>query len=99
MDKNTGELKKIVPINMWEFREKGAEVYGKLKLEADGTVKHDVTFQGIVHLAEETRRTEIVWTESEDALLGSELLDDYVLEVDDGNRTVEIRESLMNREA
>ena len=54
----------------------GLELYGDHYYElADGTVRHDVTFQGTVHLAEETRRTEIILTESEDALLGSELLD------------------------
>ena len=77
----------------------GLELYGNHYYElADGTVWHDVTFQEIVHLAEETRRTEITLTESEDALLGSELLDGY-LEIDYGNRTVEIRESSMNSEA
>ncbi len=77
----------------------GLELYGDHYYEfADGTVRHDLTFQEIVHLAKETRRTEIILTEAEDALLGSELLADYVLEIDYGNRTVEIRESLMNRE-
>ncbi len=35
MDKNAGELEKIVPINMREFRAKSAEVYGKLKPELE----------------------------------------------------------------
>ena len=35
MDKNTGELEKIVPINMREFREKSAEAYGRLKPELE----------------------------------------------------------------
>ena len=35
MDKNTEGLKKIVPINMREFREKSAEVYERLKPELE----------------------------------------------------------------
>ena len=35
MNKNTGELEKIVPINMREFREKSDEVYEKLKSELE----------------------------------------------------------------
>lgn len=35
MDKNVGELKKIVPINMREFREKSGQVYEKLKPELE----------------------------------------------------------------
>ena len=35
MAKNTGELKKIVPINMREFDEKSDEVYEKLKSELE----------------------------------------------------------------
>ena len=77
----------------------GLELHGWASYElADGTVRRDLTFQGIVHLGEETRRTEIILTEAEDALLGSELLAGYVLEIDYGNRTVEIRESLVNRD-
>lgn len=77
----------------------GLELHGWASYElADGTVRHDLTFQGIVHLGEETRRAEIILTEAEDALLGSELLEGYVLEIDDGNRTVEIRESLVSHE-
>lgn len=50
-------------------------------------------------MGEAVDRAEISLTQSEDALLGSELLDGYVLEIDYGNRTVEIRESLINRAA
>jgi clan AA aspartic protease len=72
----------------------GLELYGYHPYElADGTIKQELTFQGIVHLGEEVHRTEISLTESEDALLGSELLEGYVLEIDYGNRTVEIRKS------
>ena len=78
----------------------GLELYGDHYYElADGTVGHDVTFQGIVYLAEEACQIEISLTKSEDALLGSELLDGYVLEIDYSNRTVEIRESVVNHEA
>ena len=35
MDKNAGKLEKIMPVNMREFREKSAEVYGKLKPELE----------------------------------------------------------------
>ena len=78
----------------------GLELYGDQYYElADGTISQGLTYQAIVHLGEETRRIEISLTESEDALLGSELLDGYVLEINYGNRTVEIRESPMNSEA
>ena len=78
----------------------GLELYGDHYYElADGTVRHDVTFQGIVYVDEEACQIEISLTESEDALLGSELLDGYVLEIDYSNRTVEIRKSPTNHEA
>ena len=35
MDKNTGELKKIIPINMREFDEKSDQVYEKLNSELE----------------------------------------------------------------
>jgi clan AA aspartic protease len=72
----------------------GLELHGRIQYElADGTIKRELTFQAIVHLGTEVHRTEIILTESEDTLLGSELLDGYVLEIDYGNRTVEIRKS------
>ena len=78
----------------------GLELYGDQYYElADGTIRQGLTYQAIVHLGEEACQIEISLTESEDALLGSELLDGYVLEIDYGNRTVEIRESPMNSEA
>ena len=78
----------------------GLELHGRINYElADGTVKRDLTFEAIIHLGETVDRSEISLTESEDALLGSELLNGYVLEIDYGNRTVEIRESAVNHEA
>jgi len=75
----------------------GLELYGDHTYElADGTIKQELTYRAIVHLGEETHRTEIILTESEDALLGSELLEGYILEIDYGNRTIEIRKSLRN---
>ena len=65
----------------------------------DGTVKRELTFEATIRLGEAVDRVEISLTESEDALLGSELLNGYVLEIDYGNRTVEIRESAVNHEA
>ena len=77
----------------------GLELHGRISYElADGTVRHDLTFQAMVHLGEETHQTEIILTESEDALLGSELLEGYILEIDYGNRTIEIRKSVVKRE-
>ena len=55
-------------------------------------------FEGIVHLGEEAHRTEVSLTESDDALLGSELLEGYILEIDYGTHTVEIRKSSVNRQ-
>ena len=78
----------------------GLELYGRINYElADGTIKRELTFEVTIRLGEAVDRAEISLTESEDALLGSELLEDYVLEIDYGNRTVEIRESLINCEA
>lgn len=78
----------------------GLELHGRINYElADGTIKRELTFEATIRLGEAVDRSEISLTESEDALLGSELLDGYVLEIDYGNRTVEIRESLINREA
>ncbi|MBI1924867.1 clan AA aspartic protease [Candidatus Poribacteria bacterium] len=75
----------------------GLELYGDHTYElADGTIKQELTYRAIVHLGEETCRIEVILTESEDALLGSELLEGYVLEIDYGNRTIEIRKSLGN---
>ena len=78
----------------------GLELHGRINYElADGTIKRELTFEATIHLGEAVDQAEISLTESEDALLGSELLDDYVLEIDYGNRTVEIRESLVNSAA
>jgi clan AA aspartic protease len=78
----------------------GLELYGRINYElADGTIKRELTFEATIHLGEAVNRAEIFLTESEDALLGSELLAGYILEIDYSNRTVEIRESPMNSEA
>ena len=78
----------------------GLELYGRINYElADGTIKRELTFEATIRLGEAINRAEISLTESEDALLGSELLDGYILEIDYGNRTVEIRESAINHEA
>ena len=78
----------------------GLELHGRINYElADGTIKRELTFEATIRLGEAMNQVEISLTESEDALLGSELLDGYVLEIDYGNRTVEIRESPMNSEA
>lgn len=77
----------------------GLELYGDHNYElADGTIKQELTYRAIIHLGEETHRAEIVLTESEEALIGSELLEGYILEIDYGNRTVEIRKSPANNE-
>ena len=78
----------------------GLELHGRINYElADGTIKRELTFEATIHLGETVERAEISLTESEDALLGSELLHGYVLEIDYGNRTVEIRKSVVNHEA
>ena len=78
----------------------GLELYGRINYElADGTIKRELTFEATIRLGEIVNRAEISLTESEDVLLGSELLDGYVLEIDYRNRTVEIRESVVNHEA
>lgn len=78
----------------------GLELHGRINYElADGTIKRELTFEATIRLGEAMNQVEISLTESEDALLGSELLDGYVLEIDYSNRTVEIRESPTNHEA
>ncbi|RKU14601.1 hypothetical protein C6502_00405 [Candidatus Poribacteria bacterium] len=54
----------------------GLELYGRINYElADGTIKRELTFEATIRLGETVNRAEIFLTESEDALLGSELLE------------------------
>lgn len=72
----------------------GLELAGTIGfMLADGTLKRDYTFWATITLGEESFRKEILITESDITLLGSELLENRVLEIDYGNRTVKIRKS------
>ncbi len=56
---------------------------------ADGTIKQELVFAGTAQLGKSKREVNILLTESDDALLGTNLLS--YLELDFLNRTVKIR--------
>ena len=70
----------------------GLELHGDVRIElADGTVKHELTFLATIKLGGVSARKEVTLTEFDTPLLGSEILEDYVLEIYYVNRTVKIR--------
>lgn len=56
---------------------------------ADGTIKQELVFAGIVRLGKSRRDVNILLTESDDALLGANMLS--YLELDFVNQTVKLR--------
>lgn len=60
---------------------------------ADGSIQDQLVFLGNIHLGDLQRAAEIILTDSTDALVGSGLLADQILEIDYLNRTVHIRPS------
>ena len=61
----------------------GLELIGEQHIElADGTQRYELVFAGSVRLFGETRTVEIMLTKSEDALLGTRLLDHYRVSID-----------------
>jgi len=61
----------------------GLELTGQTEVElADGTIRRQLVFGGSVHLLGETREVAIYLTDSDDALLGTALLDGCRLTID-----------------
>ena len=72
--------------------ELGLELRGKVQVElADGTRKNELMFRGKVLWDEEEKDVRIILTESEESLVGTELLDGYVLEADFAKDTLWIK--------
>jgi clan AA aspartic protease len=70
--------------------ELGLELRDVMSVElADGTIKQELLFAGVVRLGRQRRTVNILLTESDDALLGVNLLS--YLELDFVNRTVRLR--------
>lgn len=68
----------------------GLELRGLTRVElADGTVKQELVFAGVARLGRKRKDVNILLTESEDALLGTNVLS--YLELDFVNRTVRLR--------
>ena len=59
---------------------------------ADGTVRRELVFRGQIKFGDRKHRVEITLTEAADALVGTRLLQDSVLEIDFSNLTVEIKQ-------
>lgn len=61
----------------------GLELIGEQHIElADGTQRYELVFSGSVRLFGETRVVEVLLTKSEDALLGTHLLDHYRVSIE-----------------
>jgi len=70
--------------------ELGLELRDVMNVElADGTIKQELLFAGAVKLGRQRKEVSIVLTESEDALLGTNMFS--YLELDFVNRTVRLR--------
>jgi len=68
----------------------GLELRDVMSVElADGTIKQELLFAGVVQLGRQRKDVNILLTESDDALLGMNLLS--YLELDFVNRTVRLR--------
>lgn len=48
---------------------------------ADGTIKRELVFFGSIKFGQETKDVGIVLTESEDALIGTEMLSEHILKI------------------
>jgi len=57
---------------------------------ADGTIKREPVFFGSVKFGKETKDVGIILTESEDALIGTGMLSEYVLRIDFIRKEIEI---------
>lgn len=69
----------------------GLELYGREEIQlADGSIKNELIFKGSVMLGDEQRPVEIILTNSQQALLGTRLLEDKRLTIDFLSKVVEI---------
>ncbi|MGH7453366.1 MAG: hypothetical protein ACRENG_18595 [bacterium] len=74
----------------------GLELYGQSFVElVDGSKKHELTFQGSVLWQDKERLARIFLTDSEDALIGSDLLQGQKLAIDYANRAVTIESAVV----
>jgi len=71
----------------------GLELVGEQVVElADGTRKNELVFAGSVRFFDETRAVRIMLTNSEDALLGTRLLDHYPVSINFPGGRVKLRQ-------
>ncbi len=70
----------------------GLELVGEQLIElADGMQRHELVFAGSVLFLEEAREVEIMLTKSEDALVGTNLLNHYPLAIEFPGGQVKVR--------
>ena len=70
----------------------GLELIGEQIIElADGTRRNELVFAGTVRFFDETQAVEIMLTHSEDALIGTRLLDQYRVSIDFPGGRVKLR--------
>ena len=71
----------------------GLELVGELTVElADGTLKDELVFAGSVRFFDITREVKILLTNSEDALLGTSLLNHYPVSIEYPGGRVRLRQ-------
>ena len=70
----------------------GLELIGEQLIElADGTQQNELVFAGLVRFLRQTREVQIMLTESEDALIGTSLLNHYPLNIEFPGGQVKVR--------
>ncbi len=76
----------------------GLELIGEEFVElADGAEKHQLVFAGSVHFFSETREVKIMLTDSEDALIGTRLLNLFPLTIEFPGGQVKLRSPAKTR--
>ena len=71
----------------------GLELIGERLVElADGTRKKELLFAGSVRFLGKTREVKLMLTNSEDALIGTRLMDDYPASIDFPGGRVKLRQ-------
>jgi len=69
----------------------GLELVSRVSVElADGSRQKTLVFSGTIEMGDQEVEAEIILTESDDPLIGTGLLRDMVLNIDFGERRVEI---------
>jgi clan AA aspartic protease len=72
--------------------QRGLELIGEQQIElADGTQRVQLVFAGSVRFFGETREVDIILTDSEDALIGTNLLNHYPLAIEFPGAQVKVR--------